>query len=887
MTELEKSFSVGIPVALKRLPLENDLAALLSQPDMQRKSGFLYETLFGKGEFAAACRHQYTNISESEADSIYAAITDRRKGTRYGSLGLFGIIYECAAQHLCEIGSEIFCKHGDFVLWRDTVHEIGQQPFICAYMAARDAMSYRTREVFDFPINLRTDDFRLRQILASGVAENHFHMFGSSHAFLCSWVCLMNHITHRSRDFAKLSTQLNNNAPLMIHGRTLYDDVRRAAAIRVYFWRFINNRNDAVDEEPNQFLERVLFHGGQPLKEILDLEGIRFSKSLDYICNTTALSGPYSGISGENRFLYEMFRAIYSGNAIVTKYADFFFEYLAIRCRFRSELMQDNAAVGFINFKNYQDRKEIFIDKKKYRKYYDSHVLMAFGTAKAALGARFLEARISPPGDPGELRVLVKDLLDYSYLKPNIHLQRCENHDDLMNRCKMKWHKILCPLEKVDVFFVSHIHKVQDRFKPRNPIRLIPHRHEGHIKNAVFPRINSLLALRTKHPEAARHIFGIDACSTEIGCRPEVFAPAFRRARAQSIEKKDFPKRHEDVPMLHITFHAGEDFFDVVDGLRYIEEAIRFLDMRSADRLGHALALGISPGDYYRTKNSIIILPRHNLMDNSIWMRMAMQRFNIHQPDVLSELAETYRKQFTYIYGGNAPGIDQFYNSWLLRGDNPAYYRKIDVLEDNDAFIKHIEDLSFNNRFYESDLWRDDEIDKIRRYNAPARNLYYRYHYDPIVRERGEEISELHASPRYIRAVELLQKEMQKDIAARGIGIECNPSSNYLIGTFKSYEKHPIFEMNNDGLDDGGDSPLLQVSINTDDQGVFDTDLENEYSLITNALRKMADDEGNSKYKPHNVYKYIDNVRKMGMDQSFKRMELMIGRERYELRESR
>lgn len=32
-----------------------------------------------------------------------------------------------------------------------------------------------------------------------------------------------------------------------------------------------------------------------------------------------------------------------------------------------------------------------------------------------------------------------------------------------------------------------------------------------------------------------------------------------------------------------------------------------------------------------------------------------------------------------------------------------------------------------------------------------------------------------------------------------------------------------------------------QVSINTDDQGVFDTSLENEYALMTVALKKSQD----------------------------------------------
>ena len=41
---------------------------------------------------------------------------------------------------------------------------------------------------------------------------------------------------------------------------------------------------------------------------------------------------------------------------------------------------------------------------------------------------------------------------------------------------------------------------------------------------------------------------------------------------------------------------------------------------------------------------------------------------------------------------------------------------------------------------------------------------------------------------------------MQEDICMLGIGIETNPSSNYLIGTFRRYDKHPIVGWYNYGL---------------------------------------------------------------------------------------
>lgn len=59
----------------------------------------------------------------------------------------------------------------------------------------------------------------------------------------------------------------------------------------------------------------------------------------------------------------------------------------------------------------------------------------------------------------------------------------------------------------------------------------------------------------------------------------------------------------------------------------------------------------------------------------------------------------------------------------------------------------------------------------------------------------------------------------------RGIGIESNPTSNVKIGTFKSYSEHPIKTFYNLGLTYNEkeimECPQMNVSINTDDKGIF------------------------------------------------------------------
>lgn len=116
---------------------------------------------------------------------------------------------------------------------------------------------------------------------------------------------------------------------------------------------------------------------------------------------------------------------------------------------------------------------------------------------------------------------------------------------------------------------------------------------------------------------------------------------------------------------------------------------------------------------------------------------------------------------------------------------------------------------------------------------------------------------------------EQMQDKMIAELACKGIGIETNPSSNYLIGTIKKYEEHPILRFNSRKLKATNTGENLCVSINTDDQGVFDTLLENEYALMTLALKKATDDDMNALYDIEDIYEWSDYVRRMGIDQVF------------------
>ena len=63
--------------------------------------------------------------------------------------------------------------------------------------------------------------------------------------------------------------------------------------------------------------------------------------------------------------------------------------------------------------------------------------------------------------------------------------------------------------------------------------------------------------------------------------------------------------------------------------------------------------------------------------------------------------------------------------------------------------------------------------------------------------------------------------------------------------------------------------PQISVSINTDDLGVFDTNLENEYALMAIAMEKEKDENGAPLYCSRNIYNWLEAIRQMGEEQRF------------------
>lgn len=824
------------------------------------------------------------SYSLDELEKLHRMLCQDMHALSGDRLSVFNLLFRYSEKVLkLERGAPV-CRFEELLDWRDISHRLGQDIFTTAYLAWQDWRLGNDSEFFSWPAIIGTDNIRLQEMLRQGISENHFHLNGSSQSFPLSWACLMNHPKKIYQFFEKdkIREDMKQNLLPSVLGRESdyqlpwKERLLYAAWLRAKLYRsfFLGNRVCEEDEEDWE----VFFESETKLKYVEDLvQPLRFlfgntvrqpdgtMRCLDYVFPRSDQSDNRL-LAGERQFLYRGFSCYLRGELSETE-ADLFYLYLLLKSRFRGEIVQINERVGFRNFSKYQDRKEHFWeDIPEYRA--EGRRLAVGATLHNSQRMLSLEARIVPKKHPDE---------QYNAVFQTDRLVGFAEHEpELGERGIREWgqpqrNRVRLWGENARHFYVLHFIKDRDSDGPREEDRDTVWQMRNHkVRKESRQMAAALAAALRRSSYLCRRIRGIDAASFEIGCRPETFATEFRFLKSLHAARP----RWYDLPggsvfaQLRATYHVGEDFLDIADGLRAIDEAVQFLNLERGDRLGHVLAMGVEPERHYREKEYRILLPKQDWLDNLVWLLFRSVELGI---DLDVSMREKFRRDaeelLQDLYGERLPrevktvSLQNYYESWNLRGDHP------------DCYQTPAEDLSKRRLAppgsYRSFMRREGPLLDQWRQREELRYLCYLYHFDPITRCRGEAVVAITVDKPYMDLMRTLQQRMQKYIGERGIMIECNPTSNYLIGTFKRYDEHPIFRFNGFGF--GGDAAegQLSVSINTDDQGVFDTSLENEYALLACSMSKALASDGSQRYFRDVIYTYLDHVRQMGNEQSF------------------
>lgn len=879
-----------IDILFRKLPPNQGLESYFST----RKKECLTESAWKVDSVKNQAFYHLDYYSHNELANVWKKVEDDwGRDADTGKVSVFGLLHEFGKCTLKQEGHNVVVNYTDLLRWRELSHLIGEDVLTTCFLAQRDKVSRHQRTFFSWRPVLSTNNHRLKKMLEKGVAENHFHLQGSAPHSQITWIALMNRITNRKFEF-KDFLEDGKLEPETSYGTSsdqsdLYMLAIKACYIRLFLFQILQNDCTLDDLFSNESVRGILHpsEDAEGLELISKIPALQrqinscrmlYGKNIDQSANVgipdycipkNIDEQNYNGnilLCGERKFLYDCFQAYFKDDQKFRIHSDLFYSYLLIKSKFREEMIQVNKNVGFANFQQYQGRKMVFLENNR-DIYLKSLYSMAVQSSRDNQRIESFEARFQPR----ESKEKNTETIDYLDKTSNSKIFSNSSYSHITEFLK-RYDRNEVDKVAADFFYVPHFIKGEDKTKSKTETQKLLQTltsRDSKVRTKVELQAKALVALRNGINQTAKRILGIDAASSEFACRPEAFAQAYRFLKYHRIDGRyDRLREKKDLPVLKATFHAGEDFYDVVDGLRAIDEAIKFLNLEEGDRIGHALALGINPRDYYEGKHRDLVLPKQWHLDNISWLISRINKYNLHEhASYASYLQWEFRTLFNEIYGHNEKLQDVspelYYEAWKLRGDDPYMYR-------TGEFKPH-QNITFWQRCALNETYPNMGS---KRKVGTVNLLYSLYHFDTEAKKKGSEIKRFEVKKEYIKVVETVQKHFQLEIAQKHLGIETNPSSNCLIGTFKRYDKHPIVNFFNLGLELNPekvqDCPQLFVSINTDDQGVFNTYLENEYALMALALEKMEDEEGNKKYKPAMIYDWLDRIRQMGLEMSFK-----------------
>lgn len=821
----------------------------------------------------ADLRHFTPEIVESWR--YYVIGNDKMPAQGDKEKSVFDFIRERSKEYLLILNGIPYFKIEKMDEWQDVSFHCGEDLFVAALLADKNINeSYKPRD-FQWNYILKSDFSLLNNMIVQNkIVENHYHLGGSSPMVDLSWIYLMNHpfgqekryeaFLEKQESLYLAPSSLNEN-----HQSSLQTRVKMAAYIRLCLFRRCvlqkgQNEDNSYTKPTDNVIRDIydILHSAGVLLEdemtstidalLYDSEFSAFSVKVDYAIKGIPMLADEKNcyIAGERYFNYCCLKHIFT-HPKDEYFRVLYYLYLLVKHHFNLYFVQSNNKTGFQNFKDYNDRKNELIRGTKYE---DMATNMAIQGDILENHLEQLEVRITPDKSA---RKFIKGVIDTDS-KAFFRSSRISRYDRITPR-EPENSRLRYSDGTDKYFYVLHFIKNKDAnwYTDDKKYGEAPMCREFAKRRDFRIQAETLKDMRDRNEEVCRRIFGIDAASNEVNFRPENFGPTFRYL-ASSKAKQDVPWIRK-IPDLRKTYHAGEDFYEVIDGLRAIDEAVMYLELSQGDRIGHGVALGIDVEKWYQ-RHPVIALPLQNKIDNVAWMLHKIREWGLKVSTAYYEkLMTEFERMYEHLYQENCPGLMPYIKAWELRGDSPECYS---CPKPENLYAKP------------ATVWERYRIRDIKQYEdfvtishrpesrpPAAYRIYHRYHFDTELKRRASiiekhEFNQDEYTLERIRLVKEIQLHMRTHIANKGIAVESCPSSNFLISNLDEFKEIPTFALF-PVREDEADHVRLNVCVNTDDQGVFYTNLVKEYTMLAATLRKCKTEDNKRKYSDNEILKWI------------------------------
>ncbi|MGL4992217.1 MAG: hypothetical protein ACRC57_13830 [Sarcina sp.] len=689
-------------------------------------------------------------------------------------------------------------------------------------------------EIDGFYSYIKLADKQLDNILINGIAENHIHA-NAAFNFTFAWQYLMsNYIKiNQVTEGTKYSSSLDYwNCEIKIV-------LKIASIIRLVLASFLSNEcchnNKLYETDDFEVIQELVnklrisnrnFNYININEKILELKSYDFEETFNQILKNNGLSGDYNNSDiifdifkdsckvktyGENIFLFKCFeyqRNLKFSNDSDCLFSELFINYIRLKNYFYGTFVEGYEIKGLDRFQEFYKNSTNITwlttqnIQSNDKEYYKKLIRSEFQNENL----KYVELRIALKEKETDT---IKTYIDI--LKAYREIVKSDFDNINFPRIGLIYHLIKNDelLNKENFYKTS----VKNLIKVRNE----------NIYNSYF-------------------IVGIDAASLENNTQIQSLIPAFLSARGSEndyLKKDDGYGNVVNVKTLGFTFHAGEDFRDMVSGLRRIDEVVRKFKYHAGDRIGHGTVLGLNV-DKWASDNPVVLLPREEYLYNLLWVWNKISKYSIDKHSFSIYLEKNIFNIAREIFEENVE-INNTRNK-------------------NNKIKYNLSGLSIPMLY---ELYRNSFIDIE---NIDASDKQNKISFRSIKLENDTEYKEALEEPIYIsidttliEIIKEMQRIMVEYIAQRGIIVEINPSSNTTIGEFESVMDNHSLTLNK--IEELSEKNVI-ITINSDDPMIFNTTLSNEYAYIYYSLLS----KGVSKER---ILEWIEKIRKYSIETSF------------------
>ncbi len=278
---------------------------------------------------------------------------------------------------------------------------------------------------------------------------------------------------------------------------------------------------------------------------------------------------------------------------------------------------------------------------------------------------------------------------------------------------------------------------------------------------------------------------------------------------------------------LRTALHLGEDFDHLLSGLRQIFEPFEWGLIGRGDRIGHALALGLSAEEWCKGFPCVRMRPWDRILDIG-FAYWAFEVLGVSLPaSAIGRLNADAGEALQAVFDGSRSlsAVETARDLWR-------------------TLPRHAP------RTAQGRVSRDDEL-------SGARKLRRRVLDDRQTGQRALALSLVVETAHDLPILVAIHDAVLDQVAKSHVAVEVNPSSNLLVGGFRSIFRQPAFH-----------SDDLPITINADDPLTFGTTLADEYAYAWVGM-VIGSGEQSGQPKPHQATYRLEEAARCSMRYRF------------------